>query len=439
MNTQDLHTRQEHLRKWSQDFPYPATPDIAGSIARHLQGEARFAQPLRPRLAWGIIALVFLLGVLMAVPTVRAQVLEFLQIGAIRIFLVEPTPTAAHVFTQTPVQAGQPESPTASATPSPSPGVYPSISELAGETSLAEARSQLDFPIWLPTYPSDLGQPDRVFLQDLGGQSVLLVWMDPAEPDRIRLNLLLMGPGTFAEKVTSSVIEETTVNGQRAIWTEGPHLLHLGGSIHDYVPLVVKGNVLIWGEEEVTYRLETDLPLDEAVRVAESLATDQPLVESGKSVASPATPITRDQSLENCPVTKPQEPPFTPPPPYPPEAPYAGYFWYGTEALWTMLSSDGTWRGLPYHAEGGGHYVQKVFWWNEDYDWQAEPWPEFMVTARRLDASAPDFASSEATNAFHPDFGSAMLTGVEIPTSGCWEFTGSYRGQSLSFVVWVAP
>jgi hypothetical protein len=30
-----------------------------------------------------------------------------------------------------------------------------------------------------------------------------------------------------------------------------------------------------------------------------------------------------------------------------------------------------------------------------------------------------------------------MLTGVDVPTPGCWEIMGDYKGQKLSFVVWV--
>jgi hypothetical protein len=30
-----------------------------------------------------------------------------------------------------------------------------------------------------------------------------------------------------------------------------------------------------------------------------------------------------------------------------------------------------------------------------------------------------------------------MLTGVIVPTPGCWEITGAYKGQQLNFVVWV--
>jgi len=142
---------------------------------------------------------------------------------------------------------------------------------------------------------------------------------------------------------------------------------------------------------------------------------------------------------ETCPVTQPQEPPFIPPLPYPPEVPYEGKFWYGTDNLWTMLDVEGTWWGLPFHEHenGNGHFGQKVIWWNKGYDWQTEPVPEFKVTARRLDGSTQSFETAEATNAYTPEFGSAILTGVEIATLGCWEFTGRYQGHELSFVVQV--
>jgi len=31
------------------------------------------------------------------------------------------------------------------------------------------------------------------------------------------------------------------------------------------------------------------------------------------------------------------------------------------------------------------------------------------------------------------------LTGVYVPTPGCWKITGDYQGDKLSFVVWVEP
>jgi hypothetical protein len=156
-----------------------------------------------------------------------------------------------------------------------------------------------------------------------------------------------------------------------------------------------------------------------------------------KNPASTALNELPTEPKEICPVTQPQEPPFIPPLPYPPEVPYEGQFWYGTDDLWTMLDVEGTWWGLPYHnhRDEKGHFGQKVFWWNKGYDSQAEPVPEFKVTARRLDGSTQSFETLEATNAYTPEFGLAMLTGVEIPALGCWEFTGSYQGHELSFVV----
>lgn len=267
MNPNQSDTREERISKWSQEFPYPTTPDIANVVARSIEGELKPARRLRPQLAWGMVILLLLLASLLAVPPVRAMVLEFLQIGAVRIFLADPTPTATQESTQ---QASLVADPGASI-PTATPRIFPWLDDLAGETTLSEAERELDFPIRTPAYPADLGEPDRVFLQDLGGQAVLLVWLDPADPDLIRLDLLLMGPGTFADKGQPRVLAETSVNGQLALWTEGQHFLHLGGNMYQGVTLVVEGNILVWEQDGVTYRLESDLTLEEAAKVAESL------------------------------------------------------------------------------------------------------------------------------------------------------------------------
>jgi len=107
-------------------------------------------------------------------------------------------------------------------------------------------------------------------------------------------------------------------------------------------------------------------------------------------------------------------------------------FWYGTEALWTMLPPDGKWQQL---AAG-----EKVFWWREGYLGSEEPQPEFSIRAKRLNEEAALVEiEPPATNAYHNDFNWAILTGVDLPSSGCWEITGLYRETSLTFVVWVGP
>ena len=257
----------------AQDFPYPATPDLASSLSRKIIEQAK-PRAYQRRLAWVIAFLLVLLTGLSMVPTVRARILEFLQIGSIRILLEEPTPTET-LAPQTPTITSSPIGSTAtppSNTPTPLPTSTYSLNllDLAGETTLAKARAEAGFPLHLPTYPDDLGLPDRIFLQDLGGPAVLFIWQDPLDPDRPKLALLELGPNTFAEKEAPPVIEETLVNGTRAVWMEGSHFLQVRLG-YEVVRMVIDSNVLVWEDKGVTYRLETDLSLEQTVKISESL------------------------------------------------------------------------------------------------------------------------------------------------------------------------
>jgi len=134
-----------------------------------------------------------------------------------------------------------------------------------------------------------------------------------------------------------------------------------------------------------------------------------------------------------CEVTPVPASPFTPPAPYPSTAPGTS-FWHGHEGLWTMLQPNGTWAGLPRNERG---LRQKVFWWHPGFDGRVEGRPDLRVTGRRLDGPE-SFTHGPATNARHADFGGwTMLTGIDVPVPGCWELTGTYRGQSVTFVVLV--
>jgi hypothetical protein len=135
-----------------------------------------------------------------------------------------------------------------------------------------------------------------------------------------------------------------------------------------------------------------------------------------------------------CPVTTQPEPAFIPPPYYEGQAPFEGAFWFGGDGLWTMLR-DEAWSDLPLSQDG---YVQKLFWWADGYVWDEEPNPVFLLRGERLDGKAAMIESEEATNAFS-EYGSSILTSAAIPTEGCWQFSGSYQGESLSFVVEIKP
>lgn len=263
MSDQLPENRDARLLKATKAFHYPPTPDIARNIrqVRGAKPTGRNRLALRNVLVVAILGFVLLVG-LMGVPSVRAAVLEFLQIGVVRIILVEPTATAILESAQA--------SPVAM-TPTPEWYDLVSISDLGGETSLEDARTQAGFPVLLPAYPPDLGEPDHVFLQEMGGPMLVMVWSDPARAERARLALFAVGASSMTiEKIAPEIVENTIVNGEQAIWAQGPYLLKLkSGEVE--VRRLIQGSVLIWKEGEITYRLETDLSLEEARKIAESL------------------------------------------------------------------------------------------------------------------------------------------------------------------------
>ncbi len=236
-------------------FTYPPTPDLSRSAS---PWPAAGRPTSGPRWAWATVIMLALLAGLMAVPPVRAAVVEFLRLGAVRIFLAEPTPAADEGrSTATPIL------------PTATPLV--SALDLAGETTLAAARQQLPFPILLPAYPADLGQPDHVFVQEL--DTVVLVWLQPGQPDQVRLSLTQIGAAFSFDKRNVRMIEESSVGSHWALWIDGPHLLQASNG-DPSLRRLVQGHVLLWEQGDVTYRLETDLPLAEARKIAESLAAE---------------------------------------------------------------------------------------------------------------------------------------------------------------------
>lgn len=271
----------ERLTLTARALPYPPTPNVAAVVSQRLA-----AKPVRPesrRWQFVLLALALLALGLLAMPPVRAAVVQFIQIGVVRIFVgpATPTPTPTAIptglpVTGTPTPPG-PRPPTATPLSTPTPGVS-LLDSLAGETSLADAQANAGFHVAVPAYPTDLGPPDHVFLQTQGAPMVVLVWVERALPDQARLALFEIAPGNigiekseFTKGVPPS-LQNTTVHGQPAAWTTGPYLLELKDGNINFVR-IVEGHVLIWLENDITYRLELGInsTMDEAVKIAESL------------------------------------------------------------------------------------------------------------------------------------------------------------------------
>ena len=269
---------EKQLSALARELDYPRTPNVAEAVMMRLSVSAR-PRVFPRRLAWSLTAILVLFASLMLIPPARAALLEFIQIGVVRIFRAEPTPATPNQpipATMIPITA------TPALTSEP---LIPILERLAGEMTLQEAQQWVSYPIRLPTYPPDLGLPDRVFVQDAEGDMTILIWIDPEQPERILMTLHMIPPGSWAvDKWNPSDIRETTVDGQRAIWAVGPYPVRFFNNNLDYVRLV-DGRVLIWTDESIptpaagsgiTYRLETELELEEAIRIAESL---EPLPE----------------------------------------------------------------------------------------------------------------------------------------------------------------
>jgi hypothetical protein len=252
---------ETRLKELAQKLEYPTTPPIAKMVMARIS-----VKPQSPvfsrKLSWSLAILLITLISLMAIPPVRAAVFEFIQIGIVRIFprTEEHTPTP---------EIKTPPTPTSSA-------LIPLLEDLMGETTLQQARTQVEYSIPLPAYPPDLGEPDRIFVQDVGGSMTVLVWTDDQATGKVKLSLHIIPPNSWViKKVDPTVIELTNVNGQRAVWATGPYPLLLQDREITFTRLI-EGNVLIWTQGDLTYRLETDLSLEEAIKIAESLQAPPP-------------------------------------------------------------------------------------------------------------------------------------------------------------------
>jgi hypothetical protein len=160
------------------------------------------------------------------------------------------------------------------------PGVSPSgpplePSSLGESVSLDEVGATAGFPIGLPSGPP----PDAAYaVRTESGEGALLVWDAGGPHPTIRgtdWGLLLLQVVDDTEVVLKDVdrfedLREVEVDGRPAAWIDAPHQLIVrtaAGTRGFSVP----GNVLIWTDGDVTFRLESALPLRRAIALAESI------------------------------------------------------------------------------------------------------------------------------------------------------------------------
>jgi len=163
------------------------------------------------------------------------------------------------------------------------------------------------------------------------------------------------------------------------------------------------------------------------------------------AATSPAVSGSVGQDLEDvpesCSMTAPGVGAFTPANEAPDDPPSVyEEVWFGTPDLWTLLDPAGEmWRDLP--KDSDGTLTQRTFWWSENYT--ADDPGEITLTAEQLGGDALRVESSQRAGVgfdpfmTQPTHESVTVIGVDLPDSGCWHLTASYKGATLSYVVWV--
>lgn len=152
-----------------------------------------------------------------------------------------------------------------------------------------------------------------------------------------------------------------------------------------------------------------------------AVATVVGIVVSMTVVAMAAT--TPGGGAFECPVTIPSEPGFVPQDTDQAEPSIDDRVWYGSEDLWTVLSTDGSYP------------PRKSVWWSQDFPGgRLENTPPIEVTWQRLDADRPPITADRGTNAHTPEDGWFMIARIDPDEPGCWKVTATYKGAELSYV-----
>lgn len=257
------------LRRLAAQASYPPTPELRArvvaaiaaeqSAATHGRERARVAISPTNRIAWALAAMLVaaVVGLAVAVPGSRHAVADFFGISGSHIEIL-PTPAPGVTPTPFPTPAG--------------------IQSYATPSSLIDVRRDHGFE---PALPPGWGEPKGVYIADYLGAFPVVLQYDAFDLWEVQLsggtfNKGVPIQGVFDKSARSgTVIENLTINGNPAVWIAGgEHIVRYvdaEGRTVDASVRTVERNTLVWHNDSFFYRLETDLPKADAIRIAKSL------------------------------------------------------------------------------------------------------------------------------------------------------------------------
>lgn len=237
---------------------FPPTPDLAGAVRAEIAGSPvsarrRLIPSWRPALALATALAAVTLGVMTFSPATREAVADWIGLDGVRItFGDEPRARIAQDLA------------------------------LGESVTLEAAEERADFDVEVL---GALGNPDEVYiLEDRPGGRVALVYKAreglPRTAETGVGALFSQFRATYRQDVAQKkmldqdgIIQLVEVDDARGYWLGGgPHsIVYLDeeGEAHtDQVRLA--GNTLLWQRDGIVFRLETALPRDEAIELAET-------------------------------------------------------------------------------------------------------------------------------------------------------------------------
>lgn len=238
---------EQRLAGLAPVYPFPPTPDLAEAAGRRVAGPRARGRLGSRRLAVALVVLAAALGGTLALSSgARGALMDILDVvPGVRLERTADLPEMA-------------------------------VSDwfAYGEPISVERAEQL--PPFDVRLPASLGRPDLAYHYpdaadaDVvtfvygGGRQARLVMTQWEAGDILTHKLL--GPGTEFEVVR--------VGGERAVWISGTRhdVFYVGlGGDQERVPGALAGNVLVWQDGRVAYRLEAGVELDRALELASDL------------------------------------------------------------------------------------------------------------------------------------------------------------------------
>ncbi|MBA2278050.1 MAG: hypothetical protein H0W06_09840 [Chloroflexia bacterium] len=261
-STDDLEQRLSHLR---HHIAFPPTPDLAASVLAEIDRRRTIPTGGAHRShRWALAGVVVALVVaLLAVPKTRAVVTDWLDLPGVRIVLIDDAPTGTM----------------------PPPSAVGMTLLLGERVTLAGAAAEAPFAIRLPAGDS-LGAPDEVYVRHVeGGALISLLYLPRSglpEIGETGVGALLMQFQTeedvqllLKSVMGSGDVLPVRIGTAAGYWVAGGRLTVVAPDpsqpVFNETDARSTGNVLLWAEGGVTYRLETALDRNAAIALATSL------------------------------------------------------------------------------------------------------------------------------------------------------------------------